>query len=487
MKSKFPIIITSLFLVTLFSPYVASAEKVHLTNNDYEQKYPNYSPDGTKIVYSSEEDGDSFSDIWVMDADGSNHVQLTDQLPQVYPIWSPDGQRIIYGSFEDGDEYIYDLWIINSDGTNHIQLNDLDGDDSIPGSFSPDGSRIAFHTQDMHFPDSGQHTIWTMNVDGTGNLQELGHGKYPMYSPDGNSIIYSSEEDGGYYWDLWVMDVDGSNRLQLTFDGADQLYPTFNQDGTRVAYSSKQASDYYDIWVMKSDGSNQIRLTEQDSDQMKPSFNDDGSLIAYHSDEDGMGHIDIWTLDYRPSPNEPPSATVSVNPTSGSAPLEVSFTGSGSDSDGSIASYSWDFGDGTSSTQQNPSHTYQNAGSFTATLTVTDDEGATDTTTIQITSDDVGDAPEDPPPPPQSSTNSNLDSDGDGVPDSDDQCPGTPSGTLVLINGCAPQSDSTSEEDSAAIPGFSVIVAISAICVAATTINSRKKRRLNECDDINSV
>ncbi len=67
-----------------------------------------------------------------------------------------------------------------------------------------------------------------------------------------------------------------------------------------------------------------------------------------------------------------------VDTASGSAPLAVTFTCEAHDPDGTIASYEWNFGDGTSSTtsQNTASHTYQNAGTFEATCTVVDDQGA---------------------------------------------------------------------------------------------------------------
>src|SRR6476620_7792760 len=84
--------------------------------------------------------------------------------------------------------------------------------------------------------------------------------------------------------------------------------------------------------------------------------------------------------------NQPPVAVVNATPTSGLAPLSVSFNGSGSsDSDGTIASYSWDFGDSTNANGVTTSHTYNAAGSYTARLTVTDDDGAVSSATVVIT------------------------------------------------------------------------------------------------------
>ncbi|MFO7547773.1 MAG: PKD domain-containing protein, partial [Acidimicrobiia bacterium] len=87
-----------------------------------------------------------------------------------------------------------------------------------------------------------------------------------------------------------------------------------------------------------------------------------------------------------PPENRPPVAVASATPTTGEAPLEVSFSSTGSDdTDGTIVAYGWDFGDGWTSTAANPIHTYQTAGTYTATLTVTDDDGATGTDTVTIT------------------------------------------------------------------------------------------------------
>jgi PKD repeat protein len=84
--------------------------------------------------------------------------------------------------------------------------------------------------------------------------------------------------------------------------------------------------------------------------------------------------------------NLPPTATVAADVTAGMAPLTVSFTGTGNDSDGRIASFSWDFGDGSTSVAQNPSHVYRGSGVFDAILKVTDDKGATGMAQVRIDS-----------------------------------------------------------------------------------------------------
>lgn len=87
-----------------------------------------------------------------------------------------------------------------------------------------------------------------------------------------------------------------------------------------------------------------------------------------------------------PAQNQTPTAVASADVLSGAAPLAVNFSSAGSaDPDGLLVAYAWDFGDGGSSTAVNPSHTYTTAGSYTATLTVTDNAGATATDSVTIT------------------------------------------------------------------------------------------------------
>ncbi len=107
------------------------------------------------------------------------------------------------------------------------------------------------------------------------------------------------------------------------------------------------------------------------------------ALTTGYSDYGSLGRYRLTgTL---PAPSQRPTASASASVTTGLAPLTVNFTGSGADSDGSIVGYRWEFGDGTTSTLQNPSRVYTDAGSYTATLTVTDDSGLTGVATVVIT------------------------------------------------------------------------------------------------------
>ena len=120
-----------------------------------------------------------------------------------------------------------------------------------------------------------------------------------------------------------------------------------------------------------------------------------GTYTAQLIVTDNEGASDTCTVDItvtEPAANMPPMAVCEADPTSGVAPLTVNFSGANStDADGTIESYAWDFGDGNTATTATGSNTYAAPGTYTAQLIVTDNEGASDTCTVDITVIEAGD------------------------------------------------------------------------------------------------
>ena len=187
-------------------------------------------------------------DIYVMDTDGGNVRQLTDERP----AWSPDGTRT-FQSDRDGDTAIY---VMDTDGGNVRQLTDEPGWDGSP-VWSPDGTRIAFRRD-----RDGDGDIYVMDADG-GNVRQLtddpGWDGFPVWSPDGTRIAFASYRDGDY--EIYVMDADGGNVRQLTDDPGWDGSPVWSPDGTRIAFASDRDGDG-DIYVMDADVSNVRQLTD---------------------------------------------------------------------------------------------------------------------------------------------------------------------------------------------------------------------------------
>lgn len=109
---------------------------------------------------------------------------------------------------------------------------------------------------------------------------------------------------------------------------------------------------------------------------------DTGEVIVYNKEK--TSNTDDDGGDEGENENISPFAIASSDVNIGSEPLTVEFIGSGTDTDGTIALYHWEFGDGETSNDQSPTHTYDDAGTFYAQLTVTDNDGATDTDTVII-------------------------------------------------------------------------------------------------------
>ncbi|MFZ4432890.1 MAG: PKD domain-containing protein [Microthrixaceae bacterium] len=102
-------------------------------------------------------------------------------------------------------------------------------------------------------------------------------------------------------------------------------------------------------------------------------------------DTDGDADTSIVTVTVNEPPNTPPVAAIGSSGTGGQAPYTVNFDGTGSsDPDGSIVGYAWDFGNDRTATTATGSATYTQPGTYTVTLTVTDNRGATGTTTREI-------------------------------------------------------------------------------------------------------
>ncbi|MCA1270679.1 PQQ-dependent sugar dehydrogenase [Streptomyces sp. 7G] len=118
---------------------------------------------------------------------------------------------------------------------------------------------------------------------------------------------------------------------------------------------------------------------------MDSAFGPDGALYVLDYGT-GANNQALYRVEYLAGSNRSPVAKAAADRTSGPTPLAVSFSSSGSaDPEGGNLSYAWDFGDGTTSTDPNPSHTYTTAGTYNPTLTVTDPEGLTGTASLVVT------------------------------------------------------------------------------------------------------
>ncbi len=135
----------------------------------------------------------------------------------------------------------------------------------------------------------GDWDIYSMDVNGDNLLQLADHplfDEYPACSPDGRKIAFAS--DRGVTRDLYLMDSDGNNVVRLTHDNFIETRASWSPDGTKIAFSNfRIVVGNSEIYAMDADGNNVVNLTKHEMHDVRPSWSPDGSKIAFVSFRDG--------------------------------------------------------------------------------------------------------------------------------------------------------------------------------------------------------
>jgi Tol biopolymer transport system component len=271
---------STLFLLAgLQMPNAAQAQERPSLVTRITNAYPAYSSDGERIAYMSNADGDF--DIYVVNLDRGERRQLTNAPDRDgTPAWSPDGQRIAFQSFRDGHSQVY---VMDADGTNVRNLSSSDSHDEHP-FWSSDGSHILF-VSDRDTPAGSEPSLdlYVMDADGT-NVRRITSTPetetYASWSPDGSRIVCRRIETDGN-WEVVVLDANGSTLVNLSHHPGFDGWPFWSPDGTRVVFTSERAGSA-DLWVVDADGTNLTQLTfDSDSDERQPWWSADGRRIVY--------------------------------------------------------------------------------------------------------------------------------------------------------------------------------------------------------------
>jgi Tol biopolymer transport system component len=297
-----------------------------------------FSLDNQKIIFQSTRDSYKCDQIFTMNRDGSN-VKLvsTGKGRTTCGYFTTDGKRVIYASTHLGspdcppnadrsEGYVwaiyptFDIFSAKVDGTDLKRLTSTNGYDA-EGTISPDGKKIVFTSA-----RDGDLELYDMNLDGTQQRRltnELGYDGGAWHSQDGQWIVWRASrpktpEEVTQYKNLFaknlvmptkleimMMRADGSDKRQLTHNGAANFAPYFHPNGRQIIFASNMnnpnpRSPNFDLYVMNRDGSGLQQITFDDGFDGFPMFTNDGKHLIWGSNRNGKteGETNVFMADY---------------------------------------------------------------------------------------------------------------------------------------------------------------------------------------------
>ena len=246
------------------------------------------------VVYGSRADGGP-PEIWVMNADGSDKVQLTNTPGPVaingQPDWAPNAQSIVFMSTRTGNAEIF---VIASDGSEATNLTNHPATDQAP-VWSPNGKEIAFHSN-----RDGNFELYLLDV-ATGGVTRLtthaGVDHFPDWSPNGKEIVF--QRDG----DIYVMELRTGEVSRLTSTPQMEDMPVWSPNGKQIAFMSAR-DGYPSVFVMNADGSDPVNITPRPAgvttlwQSAWPGWSRDGKQIYFQGMRpEAAGDVEIFVTD----------------------------------------------------------------------------------------------------------------------------------------------------------------------------------------------
>jgi len=266
-------------LVKVSRNWLAGSKKVeekNLTNHKADDRYGSYSPDGKRIIFESNRDGNW--EIYIMDSDGQNQARLTqNNHDDRRPCWHPEGNKIIYESTIN-EAVRLNILDLKKRESKEVPLQ-KNYQEPIFSQYSPDGKKLTFSNK------VSEEEAYIVIVDEMGKeIAELANNGYrsfyPRWSPDSESILYFSRHETNNQDDeIYSVNIDGSDERRLTNWPKHNFCPTFSNDGNKIAYVTSMEDRRPEIYIMDRDGGNQKRITFNEDGETLPSWSSDDKKI----------------------------------------------------------------------------------------------------------------------------------------------------------------------------------------------------------------
>jgi len=297
-----------------------------------------FSSDGKQLIFQSKRDGRGCDQIYKMNVDGSNVKMVSNGEGRTTCSYFLKGNKrgvdhtLITGAKECppnpdmSQGYVwavypdFDLYTSKPDGSDIRKLTETKGYDA-EATVSPDGKKIVFTSE-----RSGDLELYSMNIDGTNILQLTDAIEYDggaFYSPDSKMIVYrrstpKTEAEILRYkgllarhlivptvFELWVMNADGSNKLQITNLASGSFAPFFTPDGKKIIFCTNYfATDprkrNFDLALVDLDGTGLERVTFNESFDGFPMFSPNGKKLVFASNRNAAkdGDTNVFIADW---------------------------------------------------------------------------------------------------------------------------------------------------------------------------------------------
>jgi TolB protein len=259
------------------------------------QNTPQSSGGGRQFAYSARASGNL--NIYIGDLAGSAPVQLTSSTAnETGPAFSPDGAQIAYYAYNGNGPA--DIWLMAADGSNVRRITNTGSADERVVTWSPEGTQLAYHSD-----ADGDFDIYVFDVN-TGQTRNLTNSGFddlgPSWSPDGTRIAFHSDEDNNFN-EIFVINLDGSGRDQLTDGQWQAAFPAWASDGSRMAFHAITGQNY-NIYAINADGEGFQTIFQAENNQRHPDWSSDGQALIYmvgSISEPRIAYTDFFTGETR--------------------------------------------------------------------------------------------------------------------------------------------------------------------------------------------
>lgn len=245
-----------------------------VTFNEGNKYEPEWSPDGSKILFSAPGQNSDNLQIWVYDLVSEEVIQVTDmEGTNSNPTWSPDGERIAFANFGRFTD-VYAIYFIDSDGGNRIRLS-VDYQETDP-KWTPDMEWLLYviHASghDYFFwRNRAEDYATPQPFDPAAMFGRMGEVDEPALTADGSFLAYTRLD--GARKQIWSVEFKsrGARTLLLTPNHTTEYHPSWSPDAQWIAFTSERDGNQ-EIYLMTSVGLLQSNLTNHPAQDMQPDW-----------------------------------------------------------------------------------------------------------------------------------------------------------------------------------------------------------------------